>query len=427
LKNQQAIILLFIANSISGFAQGITMLAIPWYFAHELKQPSLFAWIYFAITVGSMIWGTYAGTLVDKFNRKKLFLYQSIFGMSVLGASSFYGFTTGEVPLWMISFVFMFTIFIYNIHYPNLYAFAQEITNPKDYGRINSYIEIQGQLTTMVAGAIAALLISSNPITSFNFFGKDWQLPFTYETWSIHKVFALDAFTYILAFLVILMIKYTPVVNRKIESGNVFNRLQVGFDFLKKHKMVFLFGTLSYAVFATILVGVHFLVPNFIDQILKADASVYATTELLFALGSVFAGFAIRKIFSKTNVVVAILTMTAIVAFFYIAINVNSVIWLFYIAFFMIGLSNAGSRIMRITYLFDNVPNQVIGRVNAVFRVLNIFFRLLFIGLFAMPLFTSNLKLPFYVFAVFLSISIVLLMIFYKPIIEQTVSRKNYE
>jgi len=427
LKNQSAIILLFIANSISGFAQGITMIAIPWYFAHELKQPALFAWIYFAITVGSMIWGTYAGTLVDRYNRKKLFLYQSVVGMSVLGLTALFGFINEGLPLWMIAFVFMFTIFIYNIHYPNLYAFAQEITDPKDYGRINSYIEIQGQLTTMVAGAIAALLISSNPIASINFLGNSYQLPFSYETWPIHKVFALDAFTYILAFLVILMIKYKAVVNRKSESGNVLNRLQVGLDFLMQHKMVFLFGSLSYTVFATILVGVHYLVPNFIDQILKADASVYAATELLFALGSVFAGIAIRRIFSKTNVVVAVIIMAAIVTFFYLAINIKSTVGLFYIAFFMIGLSNAGTRIMRITYLFDNVPNQVIGRVNSVFRVINIFIRLLFIALFALPLFTSNLKLPFYIFAMFLCISIIASIIFYKPIVKQTIVKTNYE
>ena len=31
------------------------------------------------------------------------------------------------------------TMFHYNIHYPNLYAFGQEISEPKDYGKLNSY------------------------------------------------------------------------------------------------------------------------------------------------------------------------------------------------------------------------------------------------------------------------------------------------
>ena len=62
----------------------------------------------------------------------------------------------GEDMLWRILtnrdlfvvFVFGITIFNYNIHYPNLYAFGQEITEPKNYGKLNSYIEVQGQVTS---------------------------------------------------------------------------------------------------------------------------------------------------------------------------------------------------------------------------------------------------------------------------------------
>ena len=42
--------------------------------------------------------------------------------------------------------VFGLTMFNYNIHYPNLYAFVQEITDKKHYGKINSYIEVQEKL-----------------------------------------------------------------------------------------------------------------------------------------------------------------------------------------------------------------------------------------------------------------------------------------
>lgn len=427
LKNKQAIILLFIANSISGAAQGITMIAIPWYFASEINQPTLFAWIYFAVTLGSMIWGTFAGTLVDRHNRKHLFLYQCIFGMFFMSIAALSGFLTGTTSIFVLSLMFMFTIFVYNIHYPNLYAFAQEITDPKDYAKINSYIEIQGQLTTMLAGGIAALLISSEPLQSIQLGSFEWKLPFSYETWPIHKVFALDAFTYLLAFLVILFIRYKPLVNRVAETGNVLDRFKTGLNFLLENKLVFLFGSLSYGVFATILVGIHMVLPNFVDKILEADASVYASQEILFAFGAVFAGVAIRKIFSRTNVVRAIGMMTALVAILYITINQYSTISVFYIAFFFIGLCNAGTRILRITYIFDNVPNQVIGRVNAVFRVLNILFRLTFIALFSLPLFTENLRMPYYIFALFLIVCLLLIIKFYSPIIANTRSRKGDE
>ena len=35
--------------------------------------------------------------------------------------------------------VFGITIFNYNVHYPNLYAFGQEITEPKNYGKLKIF------------------------------------------------------------------------------------------------------------------------------------------------------------------------------------------------------------------------------------------------------------------------------------------------
>jgi len=46
LENKNAIILLFVANTISGLAQGLTVFAIPWYIINTLDKPTLFGVIY---------------------------------------------------------------------------------------------------------------------------------------------------------------------------------------------------------------------------------------------------------------------------------------------------------------------------------------------------------------------------------------------
>ena len=73
MKNRKAIYLLFLANIISGMAQGISMLAIPWYFA-EVSRTDFFWSFYLIITFITLFWGVYAGTLVDRYCRKKLFI-----------------------------------------------------------------------------------------------------------------------------------------------------------------------------------------------------------------------------------------------------------------------------------------------------------------------------------------------------------------
>jgi len=399
LENKNAIILLFIANSISGMAQGLTMIAIPWYIINTLKVPTLFGIIYFMITFFSLFWGTYAGGLIDKFNRKHLFIYQNLAGCFILSLAALLGFYLNNVSLAMASVVFMFSIFVYNIHYPNLYAFVQEISETKNYGKVNSYIEIQGQLTTVLSGALATILINGDT----HFFSVE------IKQWSLQQVFALDACTYLSAASIIFFIRYRPLVKRYKEGGTILKQLATGFNYLKQHKSIFLFGTASYGIFVCILVAVHYILPNYINQILNEPVNVYAKVEVLFAFGAIFAGITITKIFVKTNAVIAVIIMTVLVGLLFFAVNLYPQLWFFYCAFFIIGLCNAGTRIMRITYIFKKIPNQMIGRSSAVFRIGSALTRLFFIALFTLPLFTANLKLPFYVYFIFLMIIAVLL------------------
>ena len=78
MKNKKAIFLLFLANIISGIAQGISMIAIPWYFVKIVGRHEMFASAYIGITFLTLFWGLYSGTLIDRYSRKKLFIIINI-------------------------------------------------------------------------------------------------------------------------------------------------------------------------------------------------------------------------------------------------------------------------------------------------------------------------------------------------------------
>src|SRR5580704_7121107 len=143
---------LILSNIISGLAQGISMLAIPWYFASILKSPSSLGLMYTLTLCGSAVWGMYAGTLIDKYPRKKIFIWFSLIGGSLLLLASASGYILGTVPVIMVIVVFAATWYYNNIYFPALYAFAQEVCEAKDYGKVNSFLEIQSQAITIVSG-----------------------------------------------------------------------------------------------------------------------------------------------------------------------------------------------------------------------------------------------------------------------------------
>ncbi|MDB9775093.1 MFS transporter [Vicingaceae bacterium] len=413
MKNKKALYTLLTANAISQFAQGISMLAIPWYFAKQLGEASFFATFYAIATFATLFWGLYAGTLIDKFPRKNIFLGLCAVSFTVLALVSGYGFFAGAVPMTLVALVFCFTIFNYNIHYPTLYAFGQEITEKENYGKTNSLLEVIGQTTNVLSGAMAIVLIEGLDIHVL-----DYHLQI--EAWSIQKIFALDASTYLVAMALIKSIKYIPTVEKvAVSKENAWVRLKEGVQFLKSNPLIFHFGNASYTVFIFVLITTHLLWPMYIDQHLQVEGDIYASTKVLYALGAVISGFFITKLLKLMNTVVAVILLMTIatVAFTLLSVSQNVMVLLGLGIFF--GVSNAGVRILRVTYLFNHIPNHVIGRSNSVFQSINIFLRSAFIGLFSFDFFSegSNIIWAFVIAAAATLLSIVPLVVYYKRLV----------
>lgn len=394
------------------------MLAIPWYFSDILNESSTFGIIYGLATCVTLFWGLYVGTLVDKYPRKKLFMVMNFSGALVIGSIAASGFYFGEVSTPLIGAVFCATLFIYNIHYPTLYAFGQEITEPKNYGKINSIIEIQGQSISVLSGAFAAILITGvNQKFLANLGLESWNIRIA--PWELHEIFLLDACTYLLAFVFIALIKYIPVKEKVIDQGNLWERLKQGASFLKKEKLLFYFGVCSYAIFAMLLVHIHQLMPIYVNKHLGASSAVYAGAEMFYAIGALCAGIGIRWVFKKTNTIKAVIIMMLLSIFVFelTAFSQHSAILIG--VCFVLGLTNAGTRVVRITYLFNHIPNHIIGRTGSVFQTLNVLTRLTFITLFSLTFFSKNNNIiwAYFISGIFILLSLLPLLIHYKKLV----------
>lgn len=424
MKNKQAIYLLFLSNIVSGLAQGISMIAIPWYFVEIVMMPRLFFYAYIAVTFLTLFWGLYAGTLIDRYSRKKLFIITNLICGIIVALIAFYGFyinrdSTQELihlPHFLVISVFGLTIFNYNIHYPNLYAFGQEITPRKYYGKLNSYIEIQGQSTSVLAGAFAALLLTGTVDKKMNIAGFNISLPIEINQWSIHEILLIDAITYFIAIFIIMFIRYIPVVKEKVDLGSLFSRFKGGLEYLKKNPLIFNFGLASYMLFAFTLVEVHILLPSYVKNFLQQTGDIYASAEIYYSIGAIFAGLIIIRLFKNYNTVFGIISLMIFVMLAFLGMTFIKSIFVFFLANLILGISNAGVRVLRTTYIFHHVPNNVIGRTNSVFNSLNIVVRMLLIAVFIFPFFShgDNIRWGYAVGVFLLIIAILPLIVKYK-------------
>jgi MFS family permease len=361
----------------------------------------------------------YAGTLIDRYSRKKLFIIINIICGFCIGSIALYGFYMDHLDEMLVLLVFGITIFNYNVHYPNLYAFGQEITEPKNYGKLNSYIEVQGQTTSVLAGAFAALLLTGIHNNTLEIAGFSIHVPFNIKAWNIYEVFLMDAMTYIVVIFIFLLIKYKPIVKEQVHKGNLFSRLKGGVLYLKDHPIIFMFGFLSYMLFAFTLVEVHVLLPSYVHKFLQMDGNVYASAEIYYSLGAICSGVLILRIFRKVNTVASIIILLVSVSFAFCAMATYKLLWVFFLGNLILGITNAGVRILRTTYIFNHIPNNLIGRANSVFNSLNIIIRMMMIGVFALPFFhlNDNIRYGYFLGAGLMFLTLIPLLFWYKRII----------
>ena len=419
MKNKQAIYLLFLANIISGIAQGISMIAIPWYFVKIVSRPDVFANAYLLITFLTLFWGLYAGTLVDRYSRKNLFIIINIVCGVLIAGIAFYGIQISFLHDILVLMVFGITIFNYNIHYPNLYAFGQEITEPSNYGKLNSYIEVQGQVTSVLAGAFAAILLTGTTNKSLDIGGLSFSLPFDIQPWKIYEIFLLDAATYVAVIFIFIFMRYIKIANEKIHKEGLFDRLKAGFYYLKSHSIIFIFCIASYMLFAFTLVEIHVVLPSYVKNFLGMGGNIFASAEIYYSFGAIFSGLLILRLLKKFNTVIGIIILMLIVSFAFFLMFLYDILWIFFLGNFLLGITNAGVRILRTTYIFRHIPNNLIGRTGSVFSTLNIVVRMLLIGLFALPFFhiQDNIRYAYLIGLLMMLVSVIILLIWYKKIV----------
>ncbi|MGD6887827.1 MFS transporter, partial [Staphylococcus shinii] len=92
-----------------------------------------------------------------------------------------------DYELWHYIVIYMIGSLYYTIFYPTMFALNQELFSKDQFKVLNGTMEVQGQLSSMVAGAIASVLLLK---------------------WDLHYILFLDVCTYAIAIYFFVKIPY---------------------------------------------------------------------------------------------------------------------------------------------------------------------------------------------------------------------------
>lgn len=363
------------------------MLAIPWAVVRDfgVRGGSLNATLVASATLLTLVWSLYSGTLIDRLSRRAIFLRLNALGAFVLCAAGGLAYGLGGPPFGLLAVVFTGTMFAYATHYPNLNAFTQELLRPNQYQRINAALEIQGQVTHILGMAAGSLLLVGT---------EAWALLPEVLRWPaqpLHRIFLLNGLSYALAGLVLWGVRYTPKPRPDESAHSVLQRLQTGLRYLWAHPNVLVFGLCAYAVFFGALVLIQVLLPVYVQHVLSGQATTMALAQGALALGAVIAAwFTVRRWRRSAppaqEVLIALGCAVALIA---LMATLPSPIVLV-LCMLGYGLLNATARVHRVTYIQQQVPNHLLGRVHSSLMFVNYLLRAGVVYVLSIPFFTAE-------------------------------------
>ena len=391
------------ANSLSAIGSGIVMITIPWLLIKESGGDNVWLCFHY-LNFYYVLLTPFIGQSIDRFSRKSLLLCNEGIGIAVIGIMVIWGFA-GQ-PYHSIHYILIYIAgsFYYLLFYPTIFAFNQEIFQAEHYKSLSGTMEIQGQLTQVISGAVASFLI---------------------EIVSLKWILLVDMLTFAGAFFLFLCIPY--VKKKEIKKKITFKKqLFEGIRFMKKRPKLFWFLLATYMPFIGVMMA-NYLIPVYISDILKANASVYAIEGMMYGVGAVVAGICIPLImkYVKTEVSI-VMTMCIYVISITAMIIEPSVIFLYGLAIFH-AIGNAGTRVARNVLMMEEIPNEVMGRVDSLFRLIGTGIRIVLLMLFTVGVSKVGVMVQFYLlsFILILSLAIAINYVISKRKFEASISNKS--
>ncbi|MEK4760022.1 MFS transporter [Viridibacillus sp. FSL E2-0187] len=358
LYNDSRFRLIIFANIASSIGSGITMIAIPWMLVSSENGNTVFGYISICMTIINFLITPFIGNLVDKMNRKKILLISEFVCFLLLMLFTLIGFIGLPYEVWHYTIIYMIGSLYYTIFFPTMFALNQEIFNKDQYKALNGTMEVQSQLSSMIAGALASILLLK---------------------WDLHYILLLDVLSYAAAIYFYMKLPYMGKPINKTEKTDK-KRVSEGLRYMMIRPTMFVFLVFSIMPFIGVMIT-NYLFPVYLRDVLKASASAYGIESMIYAFGAIIAGMFVpilaRKIGNEKTIIVSVITYTIAIS---LIVLVNLPVYLSFMFFIAVG--NSGARVARNSFLMDQIPNEIIGRVDSLFRSIGLLFRIVLLALF---------------------------------------------
>ncbi|NEW06699.1 MFS transporter [Paenibacillus sp. SYP-B3998] len=338
----------FFSDIISGFGVGMSTIGANWFLMDQTNSIASIGFMLSLNVIAGFLISPFVGSFIDKFNRKAIIVWTYLFrALAILGITALF-FIFG----FKIEYLYLFTIVNgvgWTIYMSASRSLVQELLPEKDLINGNSLVEISLQVGMFMAGAASGIL---------------------YKYFGFEIILIVNAAAFILSSLLLSRVIYSPIlVENKEES--FYTNFKHGISYLKNRPYLFFLGVIAIIPLISTMVY-NVVLPGYVNQSVQGDSVVFGLSDMCYGIGGLLSGFIaapLAKKFSK-NGTVTLFFLIAVSVF--LAIALNSYIWLLYLGSMLIGLSNSSLRIVMNTTIMETVSKSFMGRAMSVWMAISL-------------------------------------------------------
>ena len=338
--------LFFLGNIISLIGFGLNLIAVSWMVLEKTGSEYALGKIMAAATMPGLILAIFAGVIIDKVNRKWLLVFLDIFRMFVV-IGFLYVLSYNQFQITFLYPVALMMGLGNSLFWPTAQAFVQELVDKEEYFNANKLLSASYQVGSIFGAGIGGFIVHIyNPLIAL------W----------------INAFTYAISAILISLAPFERENFQTFEK-KLFNSILKGFSYLKTRMDIFILGVTTILSDVAIWGSMSVLTIAISKEIFQKGSLGYGIMDGLYGFGALTSTIVVGYMVSRLGNAhyLLICYMVASIMCFIAPIMPN--IYLAGIVYLVMGLHNNSARIIVRTVFMENIPNNIMGRVQTIFGV----------------------------------------------------------
>ena len=345
LKNY-TFMLFFMGNIISLIGFGLNLIAVSWMVLEKTGSEYALGKILAAATMPGLILAVFAGVIIDKVNRKWLLVFLDIFRMFVV-IGFLYVLSYNQFQITFLYPVALMMGLGNSLFWPTAQAFVQELVDKEEYFNANKLLSASYQVGSIFGAGIGGFIVHIyNPLIAL------W----------------INAFTYAISAILISLAPFERENFQTFEK-KLFNSILKGFSYLKTRMDILILGVTTILSDVAIWGSMSVLTIAISKEIFQKGSLGYGIMDGLYGIGALISTIVVGYLVSKIGNANYLLICYVVASVMCLITPIMPNIYLAGIVYLFIGLHNNAARIIVRTIFMENIPNNIMGRVQTIFGV----------------------------------------------------------